>query len=334
METIFKFIDNVERYSLSTWILLIALFIVFISIFERDKKHAQVFGFSVRGIIKWRIFAIGFLFLFISQFANVSDVFIERKIKANSLKDRLVENQKVNWLIRIIPYNSNEVERLSIDKLEYLGNPAEKYVFVADYEELRNYTIQEAIYKLGGRQKKFATLIIFPLQENLNDTVILYPASCRGVLQVIKEIDSLHTTDTIYKKFHLKGLLSLTEQENLEDKEIPSWNWKYYNKYYNSYTHAIDLFINGDFSAKQFIGKIESDWNPVGVSTVKSNNKSLQNSFTLSTPDNEIKINNIGARAFLFPNLKLKDIKRKILIDIEVNNKNRIPDIGGKFNEL
>ena len=103
-----------------------------------------------------------------------------------------------------------------------LGRPEHDYIFVADYEELVNYTISEAIYKLGGTRKNVnsASVIIFPLEHR-----DLYPASARGVLQVVKKIDQERQQQLNYTPFDFDTYLKKNEIQALSDERIESWSW-------------------------------------------------------------------------------------------------------------
>jgi hypothetical protein len=111
----------------------------------------------------------------------------------------LYQNSKVNWAVRLIPYDPETSPELSISRLTRLGKPDQLYTFVGDYNELRGNTAERALEKLGGAMGKNICIsaIIFPLSGSI------YPANARGLLQVINEIDSKHIGDVRFHAFTL-----------------------------------------------------------------------------------------------------------------------------------
>ncbi|MGP8217004.1 MAG: hypothetical protein ACLQQ4_15660 [Bacteroidia bacterium] len=333
-DKIFEIIDRIQQYSISTWVLLIALILVFYSFFRKGHSTAsRIFGFSLRPKIKWYSFIIGILFLILSQASNLIYSFSDRQMLPKSVFNRLKVNERVKWLIRIIPYGDEVKDRkLTLDSIKQLGKPADAYVFVADYEELRNYKVEEAVRKIGLIPQKYATIIMFPLEDNRgdNDENHLFPANVRGVIQVINRINNKYKNDTSYK-FPFNYSFTSEESDNLKDTNIESWDWDNYKQYYSKFYDAVKFFNDpiNKFSAREHMGRIDKDWNPLGVSCMGKNvDVKYKNIFKLDT----ISITNLGARVFFFPNLEIKNIKGKIMM--EVDKESRIPDIGGKFDDL
>jgi hypothetical protein len=73
---------------------------------------------------------------------------------------------------------------LSIGHLTRLGKLPQRFTFVADYEELEGYSVNEAVRKLGGQiaDSNHVSAIVFPRKSEI------YPANARGLLQVIQRL--------------------------------------------------------------------------------------------------------------------------------------------------
>ncbi len=329
METFFEFVDQIEQYSITTWVLLVAMAIILSSFLKRDKESPQFLGFSLRERIHWRTFLIGLLLLFSAQTLKLVNKDSVKPLSPSEVLKRLKNNTRVKMLARIIPHDDQNAHALSIENLQTLGKPTDEYVFVADYEEIRGHTIKDAIYKMGGQAHlPYASIVIFPLSPNVLPNRYLLPANCRGVLQAVREIDKNHRSDPNYTPFPWNGL-SEGEKEDLTVFGISSWEWDNYREHFSSFRKQVERFRDKTrpYSAREHIGNINKDWHPVGVATVISEDRHLHNKFTLKGTDEDLEIDNLGVRVFLFPNLKMSEIKGKVLMKVEIKEGIKVPSI-------
>jgi hypothetical protein len=111
------------------------------------------------------------------------------KISQNTAYKNLQDNSEVTWLIRLIPYDPNDPKdnnELSIGNLKRLAPPSVRFTFVGPYQELKGYTVAEAVRRLTGGslgQDMRVSAIIFHLNKK---KVRLFPANARWLLQVVK----------------------------------------------------------------------------------------------------------------------------------------------------
>jgi hypothetical protein len=239
----------------------------------------------------------------------------------------LKENRRVDWLIRLVPYSRQTQPYLSIHEIKTLGAPQQKYVFVADYDELKNLTVADAMYRMGLSlgDSDSVSAMIFPL--NRRD---LYPANVRGVLQVIMNIDVEMKDAKEYRAFDITKYIEPSALLQLQDHRIGSWSWDGYSEFYEPFLHAVTEARLQRTSALNYMGMLGSDWNPLGYSEIISDK--LKNSeairFELQTKTKStVKAEHFGARAFLIENLALNDIDGLLLIHFSHINQERIPDL-------
>jgi hypothetical protein len=260
---------------------------------------------------------------------NITENLIPRVPKDQAL-DNLAENARIGWLIRLIPFDPNKEAFLSIDNLKTLGPAKQRFTFVAPYNELKGISVKDAITSVGGTysEGQHVSAIIFPLP--LNET--LYPANARGLLQVVSIVEN----DLPTGKFLLKDTNELdnADRVDLENKAIWSWRYGNYKNRYAKYcrlTHK--LRCNKDYAARPYIGGLNYDWHPLGVSqSVTSDPCALSVDELCASADwkkqKESLVKNFGSRVFLLRNMDIKDIPGRLLIDFNNPQYQRIPEIG------
>ncbi len=222
-------------------------------------------------------------------------------------------NARVAWLVRLVPYDPADPV-LAIDRLTHLGGPREEFTFVADYAELRGYTAEQAA-RLGGgviEPGQHISGIIFPLPD-----VPLYPASVRGMLQVIQELDKKHADDDAYRPARLEQRLSPAELANLADGKRASWAWDNYRQHLGSFARVFGDLRRENVSAFDRIGHIGGDWCEPGCSRLLGHATALRpETMTLELPDGApLEIKRFGIRVFLIRNLPISALYGRILID-------------------
>jgi hypothetical protein len=320
-------------YSIWTWLLLIGVILVFYSLITRSDRPKHFLDIQLRKVpLPW-ILALGLIVMFLSQASLFISQRTPRLIPPEESFNRLQRNERVRYVIRLIPYDGKkEGEKLSVSKIATLGPPTKEWIFVGDYEELRNYTINQALYKMGipvgGLQNPRATAIIFPLNGRM-----LYPANARGVLQVVKALDDVHERETGYKKYDFKT----DDLSALQDLRIQSWAWGYWK---NSFRHFRDLvadILDHGYAATNFLSEIRPDWNPLGFASVEGLDDPGMNapSFKISLENGEeIRLKEYGARIFLMRNEGIDTIDNIMLCGFTDLNHDIIPDLGGKIGIL
>jgi hypothetical protein len=119
------------------------------------------------------------------------------------------------------------------------------------------------------------------------------------------------------------------------DKEIISYGWDKYEKFYPQYRKLTQTFRcaehSAEFSAAPLIGNLSHDWHPLGFSERDAGNPCIDQfepcRLSLRTiPPNLVK--HFGARTFLFENAPLEELPGLLLIDFTRPRDQLIPDIG------
>lgn len=252
-------------------------------------------------------------------------------IERNQAFENLKQNSRVSWLIRLIVFDPQASPYLEVGKFEKLGPPANKYTFVASYEELRGYHVSDAVRMTGGimRSRQHVSVVIFPRPD------MVYPANARGLLQVIDEIER-GADSGITNSFNVKEALNADEQDNLlgqESTNIGSWSWPSYGVYYKHYCDLTFKFRQGNYDAKRMVGDVNKDWNPLGFSrkdteTLSPNHPASSVCDIKDWNDATTQYGDaFGARAFLVKNDDLISIPKRILFDFEDPDREIIPDI-------
>jgi hypothetical protein len=326
-------LDSITAYSIWAWLLVIGLVLIAFSIVKRSAKGTAFWDLQLRDTpLKWSL-VLGICLLGLSQLSVLTHLQTARQISAAESFLRLKSNARVRYVVRIVPYDPQEnQDKLSVGKIKNLGSPGTDFVFVGDYEELRNYTVKQAIYKLGGTvsglQHIKATVIIFPL-----DNRMLYPANARGLLQVISIIDKKHKSEPAYQPFQFTP----DQTEVLNSTQIESYAWKNIRDHFEEYKALSTQFRSNNFGAAEYMGKIENDWQPEGYAQVEGLNSS-----DLDTPDFELDAANgqhltvkrYGARVFLIANMQVSDIDDVIICGFSNLDHGLIPDVGGKSDQI
>jgi hypothetical protein len=246
-------------------------------------------------------------------------------LAAQAAFDNLKSNAPVRWLVRMVAYDpANPV--LRIDHLDTLGAPSEDYTFVADHAELRGYGVHEAIRKAGGSLPEGydVSCVIFPIGKHT-----IFPASVRGMLQVVQQIDMRRAAQADYRPAPLDELLTPAERNNLAQVDLPSWAWNNYRVHFAGFAQAFATLRKLNASATRYIGHIGPDWCEPGCARIlKPHDDGDKNSFSLELPDGKsLTIENFGARVFLIRNVPITQLPGRMLIDFNEPEKQIIPDI-------
>ena len=248
-----------------------------------------------------------------------------------SLK-RLGKNEKVTWLIRIIPRKYDE-RNLRLSRLNKIGRDEQKFTFVADYDEMRGRTAAEAVRMFGLNIDSTykVSAIIFPV-----DGRKLYPVNARGLLQVIAKVES---DPVITEKFFVDRALHEDDYRALninKPSESPvayAWN-NYKDRYYN-YCQAVQNFrCSPRDQVAKMIGDISEDWHPLGFSRtqpLQNNEPCKQTSQFCSISDwdkdTPSLVKEFGARVFLTENIEINSIRNRIMIDFDDPQNGKIPNL-------
>jgi hypothetical protein len=185
---------------------------------------------------------------------------------------------------------------------------------------------------LSNKNAKKVSAIIFPLNG-----ISLYPANARGLLQVAKEMEDRRDIQTQLTKRLLDGKNTLgpTELQDLAETSIQSYKLSSFTDKFQHYCEiAHELACSGStYSVQAYIGKISSDWHPLGFSqNPRSDRCNLPISEYCKFKDWNAAWkdfnNQFGSRAFLIRNLEVKNIPGRILIDFDKPSEQLIPDIG------
>lgn len=349
-------LNSIENYKASTVVSLAGVLLCIFAL--RNPKD----GGASKRRDTWLI-SIGATLVVIAQLVSFINLRFERRTTPEQAFQHLKDNARVEWLIRLVPYDPNTQPGLAVGSgyttlpapsanssapqplLRKLGPENERYVFVADYFELRDYTVEEAINKVGGSFKNgnHVSAMIFPLRNG-----DLIPANARGLLQIIEGLDTENAQNRNYCRFEFSELSDEAKrnlgQGDLNKKgddpafKINTWEWENYSQYYDDFRRAVKQFRTGSpkcpkgrYSAESLIGDIRSDWNDVGYSQFKEGSDLKSPTFFLSKGDGGlVSLENFGVRAFLMENMEITSIPGRVMIDFDKPAEDRIPDLTGK----
>ncbi|MGY4198911.1 hypothetical protein [Bradyrhizobium sp. USDA 4520] len=253
----------------------------------------------------------------------------------DQIRQRLAENARVRYVVRLIPYNYNvreERQELSIDNVAKLGPVKQLYSFVGDYEELKGRTVADAI-DMTGITKNFdrVTAIIFPLPRKSGDTSAFYPANARGLLQVIRLAESqIEPKDRFIKP----DTFNPDELRNLRDTDLNTYPPTAFKPFYPRYCHLARTYFCTDQPSRSLLGGLYRDWHPLGFSQTDPPNAPCdipEDQFCAFTGWDKVRHDfkdHFGARAFLIENLDVNKIAGRIMIDFTDPHNQRIPEIG------
>jgi hypothetical protein len=216
--------------------------------------------------------------------------------------------------------------------LEMLGPKSQFFTFVGNYEEMAGYTAKDALLMTGGgyTDGMHISAVIFRLRGNL------YPANARGLLQVVREVESRKDVD-LPKKFLVgSNLLNDGELDDIKLNSINSYRLESFSDKYQHYCELAHQFQCGySFSARDRIGGLNPDWHPLGFSKRQTDEVACRNlndagycKFSDWKSSKALWRSQFGSRAFLIRNLAIEDIDGRILIDFDQPDRQKIPDIG------
>lgn len=244
----------------------------------------------------------------------------------------LESNAYVGHLIRLVAYDPQTEPGLAIDRLARLGPPDQLYSFVASYEEMAGYTARQALEKNGLRlsEGQHVSAVIFPRRTEL------YPANARGLLQIIRAVET-EKGEAIGDRF-LEGrdVLSPAELKDLQSTDIASYRVSDFRDKYPRYCELARRFNCGPtpYPASHFIGSLYHDWHPLGFSQIEP----ARDPCTLPAAHYCAFVDwqktkaeflpRFGSRAFFTKNLEIAKIPGRILIDFDQPDRQIIPYIG------
>jgi hypothetical protein len=250
--------------------------------------------------------------------------------------ERLKQNARVRWLIRLVTYNDADSEKLAVGKLDKLGPSKQLFSFVDDYEELAGYELRDAIEMTGTsyRAGKHTSAVLFPIPDEQN----LYPANARGVLQVILEVE--RSRDIGIQKPFLEGQSLLLKEElaDLEHLDIPTYRIENFRDQYRHYCQLAEQFrCDKSYSAHAYIGDLANDWHPLGFARRNPDDSSCRPAAVESACEfsdwNTVQktlLPSFGRRVFLIRNLSVQEIAARVMIDYPDRANRIVPFIGLK----
>ncbi|WP_155931865.1 hypothetical protein [Methylopila sp. 73B] len=254
-----------------------------------------------------------------------------RTLPKDQIFAKLRTNERVTWLIRLIPYYPDKQPELAVSQLRTLGPSSLKYVFVGSYEEVKGRTVEQAIAMVGGayHRDQRVSAVIFAVSGRYP----IFPGNARGLLQVIKKIET-DPASQVANKLIKEDALGKDAEESLLNEELSSWSFDFYKKYFwkfCSLTHKLRCG-KAAFDVHQSISSINSDWHPAGAATMRQSDPcaSAPRVCTFTTWDeitNDI-YPDFGARVFLIENKPITDLSNRYLIDFENPSMQLIPEIG------
>jgi hypothetical protein len=241
----------------------------------------------------------------------------------------LKHNAPVAWLVRLAVYDP-ENPVLRIDDASSLGPAIEDFSFVADYAELRGHTASEAAHRVGIAWKPGQSVsgLIFPIGRHT-----IFPASVRGMLQVVQQIDMRRAAEPGYKAAPLDVLLTNTERANLAAVDIKSWAWANYRAHFLGFARAFATLRARNASAVAHIGEIGPAWSEPGcwrmlelVGTLERAGTANERKMVLDLPGGQtIQIQNFAVRAFLVRNQPVSSLPGRVLLDFSDPARQQLP---------
>lgn len=246
--------------------------------------------------------------------------------------EKLRVNGRVRWLVRLIPYRAGVTNELDIAHLTALGSAGQRFVFVADYEELRGRTAEAAVEMVGGSlaDADRVSAIIFPLERRM-----LFPANALGLLQVVARIDGEQGASAGYQAF--AGSMGLNQEQtrlltpSLDD--LRAWSWERLAQHYVALCGAAQRFrCDERYSAHRLMGSLNRDWNPLGFAqrSLQTPCEGAIEEVCKSGDWDEVRpaSEEFGARIFLIENYALEQLDGRVLVHFSDPERQVIPDIG------
>ncbi|VIO80839.1 hypothetical protein [Bradyrhizobium ivorense] len=255
------------------------------------------------------------------------------KISAERSFSNLANATRVDYVIKLIPYDPKEEPNLAIDRLTYLEPSDQLYSFVASYDDLVGYSVTDALEKVGKsyNSSNSVSAIIFPVRASL------FPANARGLLQVIQNVEARQELQVQLTKKLLVGTNAITrgEQNDLTSTSIPSYRVENFRDKYEHYCElAREFQCTTTYSARAFIGALDKGWHPLGfVEKLSAPGRCALPAekyceFTDWKKAWQEYRGDYGARTFLIRNLSIAHIPGRIMIDFDQPSSQVIPDIG------
>lgn len=255
------------------------------------------------------------------------------RVSTKAAFDHLRTNERAYWLVRLISFNPVQHPEFAISKLKQLGPTDQQFTFVASYDELVGYNVDEAVRMIGNTysEEQHVSAVIFPVAEHQ-----IYPANSRGVLQVIQNIES--AANNKISKPLLVGTSSLKEPEIADlarSNALNYWKWDNYKDKFAHYCELTEEFrCNVSYSARNYLGAIGMDWHPLGFAQKNAEEDSCSEPAATycgisdwHAAENALS-DHFGARIFLIENLKIDEIPNRVLIDFTNPPNQFIPDLG------
>lgn len=262
-----------------------------------------------------------------------------RKMDDEQAFKNLQDNAEVNYVVRLIAYDPNQDPALAINRLTNLGPSDQLFSFVSSYDELVGYKVVDALAKAGQstRDVKRVSAIIFSLRA-IGKTPI-FPANARGLLQVVREVETRKAIQAQLNRKLLDGTSALNDPQTkaLQGFGILTYRFDNFKEHYPRYCElAREFHCNESYSARAYIGALSVDWHPLGFS---QKNPQIDRC-TLSIPQycefagwktaRDQFGDHFGSRAFLIRNLEINNIPGRIMIDFDQPYQQVIPDIGAR----
>jgi hypothetical protein len=231
--------------------------------------------------------------------------------------EALKEGWPVTDLVRLIAYDPASQPFLAAERLAYLGVPSEEFIFVADYAELRGYTVAEALAKIGLvlQPGQRVTMIRFPAADRQ-----VLPANAWGVLQAVLAIER---QQTMPNGANLERFLTPGEIDRLEQPQ--SWSWAALGPTHARDTKIVRELLAEKCSAFERIGSIGKDWNSLGFAHLMGQTGIAPANFTLRLGEGAIPVKNFGSRVFLTTNVRIMDLEGAELVDFATPALSRLP---------
>jgi hypothetical protein len=276
---------------------------------------------------------------------NLSKYPIQRVLPSKAF-DNLETNERVTWLIRLIPYDP-ENSGLAIGNLKQIGPPDQQYSFVASDDELAGYTVEQAVRMTGipYSHDQRVSAIIFPVPHQPSTrTNALYPANARGLLQVIQNVEA--NTQNKIENTLFTGSNTLRDDEAADLRNYSAlnyWRWDNYFKFYPRYcqiAHDFECDVRLHYSAHSYLSGPNTDWHPLGLAQIGTQKDACDIPVAdyckvsdLNSANNSWKskkaelLKSFGSRIFLMQNLKIESIKDRVMIDFGEPDKQYIPNM-------
>jgi hypothetical protein len=246
-----------------------------------------------------------------------------RPLSAEAAFENLKTNAPAAWLVRMTTYDPNE-PALRIDATSALGAASEDFTFVADWSELQGYTVSEAVRKMGGDLPPgyHVSAVVFPIAHHT-----IFPASVRGMLQVVQQIDMRRSAEPGYRAAPLDVLLTGAERKNLAAVGLESWAWNNYRDHFTGFAQALAALRARGASAIAHVGDFGNAWCEPGCARiVKPQSADEENKMSLDLPGGKtFAIENFGVRVFLVRNQPIERLAGHVLLDFDDPANQRVP---------